>query len=215
MWIIKFSIKHDCVFGNRCERFKVHTANISFGPYEKENHVFIKTIGTLYGKQEHIDKYMDSFNNDPKVVHFEREKNSYFVLEKRPKKETPGSNYLQEMMYVKPVLVDENGLETWEFAAMRKDTLMDYFNSLKEHGLKDIKLLTLKETKITDIFFPRMFPHMTENQRDALELASKEGYYAYPRRIRLEDLSRISGISLSTFREHLRKAESKVLGSFF
>ena len=54
-------------------------------------------------------------------------------------------------------------------------------------------------------------PFLSKNQRKALELAFANGYYDYPRKIELKDLAKQMNLSLSTYREHLRRAEKKVM----
>ena len=100
MWIAKLRIKHDCIFGNRCEKFKIVCINASFNPYRKCNSVFIEHFGTLHGDSRKIDRYLNDLKKDKRVVYFERDRNTFFVLEKRPGKATPGSFIKPELIYV-------------------------------------------------------------------------------------------------------------------
>ncbi len=52
---------------------------------------------------------------------------------------------------------------------------------------------------------------LTPAQRRVVEVALKRGYYDWPRRIQLDELSRILGVSKATVSEHLRKSEYRVL----
>ncbi len=52
---------------------------------------------------------------------------------------------------------------------------------------------------------------LTPMQRKVLEVAMSERYYEWPRKIRLEGLSSILGVSKATISEHLRKAEQKIM----
>jgi len=54
-------------------------------------------------------------------------------------------------------------------------------------------------------------PSLTKGQKRALEIATQNGYYDFPRKSELKNLAAEAGISLSTFREHLRKAEKKIM----
>ena len=54
---------------------------------------------------------------------------------------------------------------------------------------------------------------LSPRQREAFELARDEGYYAYPRGATATDLADSLGVSKTTFLEHLRKAESKLLAN--
>lgn len=53
---------------------------------------------------------------------------------------------------------------------------------------------------------------LSQRQREVIELARRSGYYAWPRESSAADLAAELDISKTTLLEHLRKAESKVLG---
>ena len=75
----------------------------------------------------------------------------------------------------------------------------------------DVEIKSIKEEKISDIFFPHIFPKLSPKQKYAIELAVKSGYYEYPRRIDLEGLAKISKVKRQTFQENLRRAEKKIV----
>lgn len=54
----------------------------------------------------------------------------------------------------------------------------------------------------------------TAKQLAAMQLAISEGYYDTPRRTSAEELAAKSGVSRSTYEEHLRKAERRALERF-
>jgi len=133
-------------------------------------------------------------------------------IEKRAKKETPGGHHHPEIIYTKPVLVRRDGIERWELAALRKEVLMEFVKGLKQSGTT-VSIASIKQAPLTDIYFPALSPDFSEQQQNALSLAKKEGYYDFPRKAWLAQLANVSGVSISTFREHLRKAERKLLST--
>ncbi|MCX6651883.1 MAG: helix-turn-helix domain-containing protein [Methanomassiliicoccales archaeon] len=56
-----------------------------------------------------------------------------------------------------------------------------------------------------------MFAGLTDKQIEVLALASALGYFDRPAKVGLDELARRSGLSRSTYAEHLRKAEGKLL----
>lgn len=54
---------------------------------------------------------------------------------------------------------------------------------------------------------------LSRRQREAFRLARTRGYYDYPRRVDARELAAELDISKTTFLEHLRKAESKLLSA--
>ena len=57
----------------------------------------------------------------------------------------------------------------------------------------------------------QLFEDVTERQRAALRLALERGYYEQPRQTSLRDLADQTTLARSTYEEHLRKAENKLL----
>lgn len=75
------------------------------------------------------------------------------------------------------------------------------------------------QMEVVQITTPEMEPvtllrtdDLSERQREVFELAREEGYYEWPRDVSAGDLARELGVSKATLLEHLRKAESKLLG---
>ncbi|MDX1746689.1 MAG: helix-turn-helix domain-containing protein, partial [Halobacteriales archaeon] len=56
---------------------------------------------------------------------------------------------------------------------------------------------------------------LTERQLTALQTAYVSGYYEPNRRISGDDLAASMGVARSTFHQHLRSAERKVIGRIF
>ncbi|HZX45493.1 MAG TPA: helix-turn-helix domain-containing protein [Candidatus Nanoarchaeia archaeon] len=205
MWRTKVRLKHSCLFGDNCKEAKVTCLNMSFNTFKKGDSYFVFHMGTVFG--DNYTKFLALLKKDRRVDYIESDGRTFVVLEKRPEKEIPGMVINNEVIYVKPVKVDEDGYETWELAAIEKEKLMDFINHFK-----DSEILNIEQTKLKDIYFPRLSPNFSQHQRDALELAIEEGYYQFPKKTDLNKLSKIARLSKSTFREHLKRAEMKVLG---
>ena len=78
-------------------------------------------------------------------------------------------------------------------------------------GVEDCGVDVLKMSKIRrGVEFGDLF---TTKQRSILEPTIELGYYDFPRKISLNDLSKQVGISPSTLCVHLQKIESRVFGS--
>ncbi len=56
-----------------------------------------------------------------------------------------------------------------------------------------------------------LFNGLTAKQAEVLALAIKNGYFDSPAKIGADEMARLAGLSRSTFMEHLRKAEGKLL----
>lgn len=58
---------------------------------------------------------------------------------------------------------------------------------------------------------PLFLSSLTQKQADALVAAFDAGYYDFPRRVTMDDVSEALGAARSTFQEHLHKAEQHVI----
>jgi predicted DNA binding protein len=56
---------------------------------------------------------------------------------------------------------------------------------------------------------------LTDKQVEMLCEAFSLGYFEQPAKVTAEELARKAGVSRSTFTEHLRKAEAKILTNLF
>lgn len=205
MWKTKVRLKHNCLFGDNCEKAQVTCINISFNVFKKGNFFYVYHFGTVFG--DNFQEFLDFIRKDKRVDYIETEGRTFLVVEKRTEKEVPGMYANPEIVYIKPVYVDKSGSETWEIASIEKEKLMEFINHFK-----NAKILNIQQTKLKDIYFPRLSPDLTQHQRDALELAIEEGYYQFPKKTDLNKLSAIAKLSKSAFREHLKRAEMKILG---
>jgi len=79
----------------------------------------------------------------------------------------------------------------------------------------DTELLAKRETDPTDGEALPDGTEMTDRQREALEAAFQAGYFDWPRESTGEEVAESLDISSATLHSHLRKAESRLLESFF
>ena len=91
---------------------------------------------------------------------------------------------------------------------------MKFINELEKE--KDVKLTIerFQNVKLDTIYFPKIMPKLSDKQREAYLLAVENKYYTFPRKVDLSVLAKEMGITVSTFQEHLRKAEEKIMPSY-
>ena len=162
----------------------------------------------MSGEPSQIDKFVQDLSHNKKVIGLERQKNMLFLLEKSEEKAVKFFN--PKILFTKPVLIDESGYETWEVASWEREVLEKFLKEV-EKNFKCYKLLKIKEVKVSDVFFPRLMPELTSLQKKAIDLAIQKGYYKIPRQTDLRNLAKIMGLSLSTYQQHLRVAEEKLI----
>ncbi|MFA6072635.1 MAG: helix-turn-helix domain-containing protein [Candidatus Woesearchaeota archaeon] len=209
MWITKLKTKHDCVIGNRCEKFKVTTTGTPFNVFIEKGITYSPQIQTLQGDEVNIKEFIKDFKKEKRIINLEIEGNTIFFIEVR-KDKIPSTFYHTKLIFVKPVFVDKSGYECWEVASWKKEILSKFIVSL-EKEIKNVEILKIEETKISDIYFAHLLPDLTSHQKRALELAFEEGFYAWPKRTDFGKLANIMHVSVPTFREHLKRAEEKLM----
>ncbi len=82
---------------------------------------------------------------------------------------------------------------------------------------RDIDVLS--KTAVTEQQIPhsvlapvdQLFEDLTDRQLAALRLAFESGYYEQPRKTSLRELAERTSVARSTYEEHLRKAENKLI----
>jgi predicted DNA binding protein len=163
----------------------------------------------LIGEETQIKKFVNDLKKDKRTVSIELNGNTLFLVETAKKK--PVSQFVRKNIFViKPVVINNKGIEYWEIASHKKEELMNFIKNVKPL-IEEFELLSMKNTPLQNIYFPKVMPNLTDLQKQALELAVKEGYYETPKKTNLRALAKLSKVSLATYQKHLQKAESKVI----
>jgi len=114
-----------------------------------------------------------------------------------------------------PPTVHRQGWEHYTVIAFDENDVRALLQDLE--GDRDIEVLS--KTAITEQQIPhsmlapvdQLFEDVTERQLAALRLALESGYYEQPRKTSLRELAEQTAVARSTYEEHLRKAENKLL----
>jgi len=162
----------------------------------------------MSGEPAALNKFIKNLGSDNDVLKIERRGNTFLLLEKAKSKAV--GFHTPAIIFIKPVVIREDGWEFWEVGSWKKEELMQFIKKIRK-TIKEFKLMKFVEEPIDTVFFPRLFSNLTDLQKRALELAISEGYYSSPRRTDLRKLARIMKISLATYSQHLRRAEEKLV----
>lgn len=91
--------------------------------------------------------------------------------------------------------------------------LKDFFSDLNEMGVTE--LVSKKNVDFSSIpsnvWAGSLFGGMTDRQMDSIIKAHDYGYYDSPREITTSSVANSMGLSRSTYEEHLRKAENRIM----
>jgi len=115
---------------------------------------------------------------------------------------------------IQPVTYD-NGWETHRIMGFRERDYKKLFKDLESLGpVEVLDKSVYPEKSMIDTFavsLSSVFRALTVKQVEAIASALELGYYQVPKKVSTEKLAEKNGVPRTTFEEHLRKAESKVL----
>ncbi|MFA5953019.1 MAG: helix-turn-helix domain-containing protein [Candidatus Pacearchaeota archaeon] len=210
MWIAKFKNFHKtCIIAPLCKKHNVIDYVYLLNSWAKGNKFYYTELHFLEGEEKNKNKFINDFRKISKTLKCEVKGSQIFTFNYLTSKNLKKffAVFNPELIYVKPVVQRADGYEDWELACWDKKPLME----IMKIPDFDMKLISIEWKKGFDIFLPRIQSKIPEKQKQAMNLAIKNGYYNYPRKINLDELARITKVSKQTFQENLRKAENKII----
>lgn len=211
MWKAVFEGKHDsCILAPKCKKFNVTDFVYLVNAWEERDAFFYSEAHILQGKEEDKKKFIQAFKKEKSILKFEQKGNFILTLEKKPRWMAA---YMplwdKRLIQTKPVIQKTDGTEIWEMACWDKEPLIQILERLPEEF--KIKIKSIEQTKIDEIFFPHISPKLSDKQNETINLAVSLGYYNFPRKINLDGLAKRLKLSKPTVQQHLRTAEKKMI----
>ncbi len=218
MWLAKVKLlDENCVFATKNKKYNLQSYEQALTHYKKGKSYFFVSSRILIGSLDSKKKYLSDIKKDKRVKKIDINGDSTVELIEKKSSDMDLSVYKAfynpEIIFTKPGFADSDGWEYYEFASWNREAINKIITAIEKHYHG--QLLKLKETKKYDIYMPKILPKLSDKQKEAISIAVKEGYYSFPRKVELKDLAKISKLSFSTYREHLRRAENKVLPLMF
>jgi hypothetical protein len=118
--------------------------------------------------------------------------------------------------WVEAPVIYKGGWEHYRIISHEKELLAGLIKDLKDGGAK-VDLVSLKPLRLKGVAddlivaSSSVLAGLTDRQIKALADACNRGYFSEPSKTDLDTLARSAGLSRSTYAEHLRKAEAKLL----
>ncbi|MDG6996397.1 MAG: helix-turn-helix domain-containing protein [Nitrososphaerota archaeon] len=108
------------------------------------------------------------------------------------------------------------GWEWYRVIAFSEKDIKSLFKDLDRFGVQVVSRRTVLDESVRDTFVlstATLFGDLTDKQLKALITALDNGYYNMPRSATAEEIAKRAGVPRTSFVDHLRKAENKVLRS--
>lgn len=120
------------------------------------------------------------------------------------------------LLEIQPTIYHD-GWEHYRIIAFRDQDVKTLFRSLDGYAKTEVlSRRRLEGSTMRDTFpisLKTLFNDLTSKQADALLVALESGYYQVPKRVTTGEIARRHKVPRTTFEEHIRKGESKVLRS--
>jgi predicted DNA binding protein len=219
MWTLKIKVREKWnIYNERTKKFKVKLYFYSQNHYEEKGRIHFVASGIIQGEEKQKRKFFSDLKRDKKLKSLEWNKDFFIAVYSEPKKSLRSKSvriaYNPRLIFLKPVIIDEEGWEEWEIASTKREDLEIFIHYAEKLKNVDSEIFYLKNKKVENLLIYSMVPKLTDKQKKVLTLAVENGYYGYPRKIKLEQLAKLTNISLSTYQFHLAKAEAKLLPFF-
>ncbi|MGC9208773.1 MAG: helix-turn-helix domain-containing protein [Nitrososphaeria archaeon] len=217
---IKLKLHHDTCWSVLSESYQglnVRIDNVLYYPFEDK----LKATATFYANSE---KALKEFINDFEKSYPSKRRVKYIIkLNKRNVPfYTPYYVYFEseydlsissviyeaEIPYWREIITGGN--ERWKILLFSRQQLNYILERLKQIAtIKDLSVNVIEPPKLTSASSPlETLPH---KEREIILKAYEMGYYDWPRRISLDELSKIFNISKAALLKNLRKGEEKLL----
>ena len=211
MWKAIFEGSHrTCILAPLCKKHKVTDFVYLVNAWEDKNSFYYSEAHIIEGEDEDKKNFVKDLKKQKSIVKLEQKGNFILTLEKKPRWMAA---YMplwdKRLIQIKPVIQRVDGTEHWEMACWDKEPLMQILERLPKEF--EIKLKSITQTKIDEIFLPHIMPKLSKRQKQAVQFAVKQGYYDFPRKINLDDLAKELKISKQTVQQHIRTAEKKLV----
>ncbi|MEM0294434.1 MAG: helix-turn-helix domain-containing protein [Saccharolobus sp.] len=218
---LNLKLKHDSCWTYMTTDFKV-TAEIKYlFPLVAKNSVF--EIAELYSdNKSELTDFIYSINRrhkeNIKVVNVDRQKASKSALLYYFKH---FSNSVTSIMLKNNVLITRltisNGIEDWNtyFFGDKEEILSNFIEELKQVNTK-VEDISVDRAKLDDMKKELILLNsLTPTERQMLYTAVKLGFFEYPKKIKLEELASLFGVTKVTLDRHLRNGIKKILTQLF
>lgn len=215
MWSLKFRVRNeDSIYTVLTNKHNVTDYFYPVNFYNYQKGVRILGLHRIEGDEGEKKRFAADLKKHKKTIEFEQQEDLILVL---MQEEEPFYELMYSQVYYHPSpVVIAGGVESWHVASWDRRKLDRLISTLARWKKKflDIQVISIKKTDLHEIYFPRAMPHLAPQQKRAFEIAVNKGYYDCPRQTRLELLAKEMGLCISTYQEHLQKAEAKLLPFF-
>lgn len=208
MWRLKLKLDSSKQFlGKLAIKHEVSMTGYPLSYWKDSNNLYLVSAGTMFGDENKKKALIRELKKSNEFVDLEISGDFIINVTKQPLFTEPV--YDGRIIRPNPVTINKKGFHIWDLASFDRKVLEKVLEFSEEK--LGAEIISFREEKISNINFTKLLPDLTKNQKEAMEIAIKNGYYQYPKKIKMEDLAKKMRISYSTYQAHLKKAEGKMI----
>jgi predicted DNA binding protein len=208
MWRLRIKLKPEQqLLGTLAIKHGVSLAGYTFSSLKHKKNLHVILSGIVFGESENKKEFLKELQTQPDFIEGEVQGDFAIIVLRYPLYSAP--IFSPKIIRPTPSIINKNGYHLWDFASFDREVLEKVIAFVQKYLQGEI--LSFREENITNISITSILPELTKHQKAAMEIAINKGYYEYPKKITLEELAEIIGVSYSTYQEHLKKAESKIV----
>ena len=164
----------------------------------------VRDLVEMSGSQEDLESVLDALEKEPWVKDFDLDfvESGKLVGEVVTHRCLACSALASSRCYLMSARVSREGAFSWRLMTKGREDLRRLVSKLRKHQI-EVELL-----KVTPIGEREV---LTDRQREITMMAFERGYFDTPRRVKLKDLSSMTGVSQGTLSEILRKGQRRIL----
>lgn len=210
---VVLKVTHDCPFGNISRKFP---SMKMFSWCNKEHEVY----EIIAENQEVYSAVLEELTKVTRVLEVSSDHHNIHLITTTCfcTKENSVNENIEELhlLHISP-LVYMRGWEYYRIIAFRHYDLRKLMERLEEKGFvfDIVRKVPFNGFIASSLTLPAdaLFSHLTDKQIDALLTAYNYGYYRLPRKLDVQAIASKRRVPRTTFQEHLKKAENKLVSS--
>lgn len=208
MWRLKLKLNSSKQFlGQLAIKHQVSMTGYPLSYWKDKKFLYLMSAGFIFGEEENKNAVLRELKKEAEEIEISGD--LVISVTEQPLFTEPVYN--PQIIRPNPVIINKQGFHIWDLASFNRKVLEEVLKFAEEK--LEGEIISFKEEKINNISFTKLLPELTKNQKDALEIAINNGYYDYPKKVKMETLAKKMKISYSTFQAHLKKAEGKIIPS--
>ncbi len=212
MWVAKFTVTHKgSLTSPLTTKHNVTMLVFPLNSYKEKNKIYISAAHLILGKEENKKEYFKDTIKNPRIIEYDLCGDLLIYSFWAPLKNTHLQQWITpNIMFLKPTVIGPDGIQHFTIGSWKKENLSKVMNKMKPN-CKTFELESLKQEKVSDLFIPHIAPPLSKKQKEIFNIAYTHGFYDYPKKTNIEKMSKKAKLSPSTFQEHLRRAEAKMI----